>query len=120
MERNSTKQKKEKMIQALEQSLGVVAQAVRRVGIDRKTHYNWLESDPEYKEAVREIENIALDEVESIFLDMVRSKDRACVLYYLRTKGKRRGYGSEHSKEDPFGQEDLYSGVEFVNEPMDP
>ena len=30
------------MIQALEKTLGVVAAAARIVGIERKTHYNWL------------------------------------------------------------------------------
>jgi hypothetical protein len=118
MEKISTKGKKKKMIQALEGSMGVVKTAVQSVGISRKTHYNWLENDLEYREAVRTVEDVALDEVESIFLDLIKSKDRACILYYLRTKGKKRGYGSEHSKEDPLDDRP-YDRTEFLNEPED-
>ena len=36
------------MLEALEQTLGVVTTACKMVGIERKTHYNWLEKDEDY------------------------------------------------------------------------
>ena len=33
---------KQKMLAALEKTLGVVTTAARSAGIDRKTHYEWL------------------------------------------------------------------------------
>ena len=41
--RNSARKKA--MIGALQKSLGVVTTACKVVGIDRQTHYNWLETD---------------------------------------------------------------------------
>jgi len=53
------------MLEALEQSLGVVTTACKLVGIERKTHYNWLEADEDYKAAVKSIEDVAIDFAES-------------------------------------------------------
>ncbi|MCC6448747.1 MAG: hypothetical protein IT215_08705, partial [Chitinophagaceae bacterium] len=38
---------KKAMIEALEKSLGVVTTAAKAVGIDRSTHYDWYNNDPE-------------------------------------------------------------------------
>ena len=55
---------KKAMVQALEKSLGIVTAACKVVGISRQTHYNWLE-DPDYKKAVSEVGDVALDFAES-------------------------------------------------------
>jgi transcriptional regulator of acetoin/glycerol metabolism len=39
---------KKAMIEALEQSLGIVTTACKKVGINRKTHYDWLKTDEDY------------------------------------------------------------------------
>ena len=43
---------KKAMIEALEQSLGIVTTACKKVGINRKTHYDWLKNDEDYAAAV--------------------------------------------------------------------
>ena len=53
------------MLKALEKSLSVVTTAVKQVGIDRQTHYNWLKKDPKYAASVKDIENVTLDFAES-------------------------------------------------------
>jgi hypothetical protein len=46
------------MLKALRKSLGVVTPAIEAVGIERSTHYLWMNSDPEYKQAVEEMEDV--------------------------------------------------------------
>ena len=57
--------KKESMIKALEQSLGIVTVACKKADIPRSTFYKWLKEDEEFKKQVIDIENIALDFAES-------------------------------------------------------
>lgn len=83
---------KKAMIQALEKSLGVVTSACKAVGINRSTHYEWLKTDEEYKAAVKDVENIALDFAESQLHKQIKDGNTAGTIFYLKTKGKKRGY----------------------------
>jgi hypothetical protein len=89
---SATETRKKAMIQALEKSLGVVTTAARQVGIERTTHYVWMKEDEEYKEAVQSIEDIALDFVETKLHTLIQNEDTAATIFYLKTKGKKRGY----------------------------
>jgi hypothetical protein len=84
--------KKRAMIEALEKSLGIVTTAAKLVGIDRTTHYKWMESDPEYKLAVESISDVALDFAESKLHNSIEKGSDTAVIFYLKTKGKKRGY----------------------------
>ena len=83
---------KKAMIDALEKSLGIVTTACKSVGINRKTHYDWMKNDDEYKESVADIENIALDFAESQLHKQIMDGNTAGTIFYLKTKGKNRGY----------------------------
>lgn len=83
---------KKAMLEALEKSLGVVAVATKAIGIDRSTHYKWISRDPEYKAAVDDIQDLALDFAESKLHEMINEKDTAATIFFLKTKGKKRGY----------------------------
>lgn len=84
--------KKQAMLEALEKSMGVVSTACQIVGISRRTHYDWLNADEEYKKAVSEIENVALDFAESKLFKNIEKAKEASIFFYLKTKGKKRGY----------------------------
>ena len=83
---------KKAMIQALEKSLGVVTSACKAVGINRSTHYEWLKTDEEYKKEVEDVENIALDFAESQLHKQIKEGNTSGTIFYLKTKGKKRGY----------------------------
>jgi hypothetical protein len=83
---------KKAMIQALQKTLGVVTAACEKVGIDRTTHYEWLKNDEEYRKAVEDIANIALDFVESKLYGEIQQGNTTAIIYYLKTKGRKRGY----------------------------
>jgi uncharacterized protein (DUF849 family) len=84
--------KKNAMIKALEKTLGVVTTAARQIGIDRTTHYNWMKEDEEYRQTVESLEDVALDFAESKLHSLIQNDDTAATIFYLKTKGKRRGY----------------------------
>lgn len=84
--------RKKAMLEALEASLGVVTAAAKKVGIDRTTHYKWMENDPAYKEAVEGINDVALDFAESMLHEAIKQGKEVSTIFYLKTKGKKRGY----------------------------
>jgi hypothetical protein len=83
---------KKAMIDALEKSLGIVTTACKKVGINRSTHYDWIKEDEEYRDAVNGIEDIAIDFAESKLHSQIDKGDTTATIFYLKTKGKKRGY----------------------------
>jgi|TARA_R110000803_G_scaffold76956_1_gene141766 hypothetical protein len=89
---NKTEQHKKGMLEALEKSLGVVTTACKKVGIGRTQFYHWLKEDREFNDQVKEIENIALDFAESQLHKQIGDGSTSATIFYLKTKGKNRGY----------------------------
>lgn len=87
-----TIKKKEEMVAALVKSLGIVTIACKEVGIERTTHYDWMKNDEEYKKLVEDIGDVALDFAESMLHKQIQDKDTTATIFYLKTKGKKRGY----------------------------
>ena len=83
---------KKDFLDALERSLRVVTTAAKVCNIDRRTHYRWLEEDAEYKEAVNDIQESAIDFAESSLHQQIKDKIPSSTIFYLKTKGKNRGY----------------------------
>jgi hypothetical protein len=87
------------MIEALEKSLGIVTTACKDVGIARSTHYEWCIKDEDYKKAVEDVQDIALDFAESELHRQIKDGEVSSTIFYLKTKGKRRGYIERHEQE---------------------
>ena len=83
---------KKAMIQALEKSLGVVTTACKQVGVSRDTHYRWMSDDEDYKAGVDSLSDVALDFVESQLFKKIKGGDTTAMIFFLKTKGKKRGY----------------------------
>lgn len=83
---------KKTMLEALERSLGIVSTACEKAGVSRQTHYNWLKDDPEYKAAVDQIQESVIDFAESHLYKLIKEGNPAANIFYLKTKGKSRGY----------------------------
>jgi CRP-like cAMP-binding protein len=92
MKTNKIQQNKKALLAALEKSLGVVTTACKAVGIDRTTFYKYLNEDPDFATAVAELENVALDFAESSLMKQIQEGQTAATIFYLKTKGKARGY----------------------------
>jgi len=84
--------RKKAMLQALVKTLGIVTEAAKLAKVNRDSHYLWMERDPAYKKAVEGIADIALDFAESALHSQISEGEVSSTIFYLKTKGKGRGY----------------------------
>lgn len=88
----STIARKKAMLVALEKHLGIVTSASKEVKLDRTTHYEWLKTDKDYRKAVKEIENVAMDFAESCLHKQMQKGNPLSTIFYLKCKARKRGY----------------------------
>jgi len=84
--------KKETLLKALENSLGIVSTACNRSGISRSSFYKWYKEDEEFRKKVDEIDNLKLDFVESKLFKNIENEKEKSIIFYLQHKGHKRGY----------------------------
>ena len=84
--------KKDTLLQALENSLGIVSTACNRTGISRSSFYKWYKEDEEFRKKVDEIDNLKLDFVESKLFKNIENEKEKSIIFYLQHKGHKRGY----------------------------
>lgn len=89
---NKIQHTKKALIEALEKSLGVVTTACKLVGVNRSTFYQYVKDDPEFAEAVKDIEEVTIDFAESQLHKQIKDGNTTATIFYLKTKGKKRGY----------------------------
>ena len=80
------------LLEALEKSLGIVTTACKIVGCARSTFYKYYKDDQDFKASVDELENLTLDFVESKLHKQIENDNTTATIFYLKTKGKKRGY----------------------------
>ena len=79
-------------LEALGQRNGLINAASVFTKIPYRTHKNWYDADPEYKDQIDQILETQLDKVESALLKRISSEDTTAIIFYLKCKGKGRGY----------------------------
>ena len=89
---NKSVQYKKELIKAMEICHGVISDACLSVGLSRATYYDYYNNDPEFKKSVDQVESTVLDYVEGKLFKLIEKGDVASTLFYLKTKGKKRGY----------------------------
>ena len=62
------------------------------LGISRQTYYNWLKNDEDLKIEIEDSKEAVLDNVESKLLSAINDGNITAIIFYLKTKGKHRGY----------------------------
>jgi hypothetical protein len=83
---------KKNLLEALEKSLGIVTTACKIVGCARSTFYKYYKDDQDFRTSVDELENLTLDFVESKLHKQIENDNTTATIFYLKTKGKKRGY----------------------------
>lgn len=83
---------KAKMLKCLEKHLGNVSMAAMESGIHRGTHYDWMNDDPIYASAVRELKNVVIDFYEQALHDRINQGSDTAIIFALKTQGKERGW----------------------------
>lgn len=103
--------KKEEILKSLEENNGIVTVSCANIGLARSTYYKWLSEDSEFKAAVDEIQDVAIDYVESKLFEKIKGvsiskgfdeegnpivydvpPSDTAIIFYLKTKAKKRGY----------------------------
>tara|TARA_R100001530_G_C4304807_1_gene151433 strand:- start:132 stop:485 length:354 start_codon:yes stop_codon:yes gene_type:complete len=105
--------KKESMLKALEASLGVVTVACKSTGLPRATFYKWLKEDKKFANEVKDIENIALDFAESKLHNQIEKNNTSATIFYLKTKGKKRGYIEKSELDIMSGEEPIKINIKI-------
>ena len=83
---------KNNLLDALEKSLGVVTSACKIVKCNRSTFYKYYNNDQDFKASVDELQNLTLDFAESQLHKQIQDGNTTATIFYLKTKGKKRGY----------------------------
>lgn len=86
---------KARFVEALVKACGIIAKACITVGIGRSTYYRWMAEDAVFKASVDEVMDTQVDFVEDNLLRLIREGDTSATIFYLKTKGKRRGYSDK-------------------------
>ena len=83
---------KKAFLQHFKNGKGIVSYACEMTGITRETYRQWKLKDPKFKESCEEVAETTLDIVESKLLKKINEEDLTAIIFYLKTKGKHRGY----------------------------
>lgn len=86
-------------IERLKDNRGIVGAACRSLGISRATYYNWKKKHPDFAEAAETEISAQVDYVEDRLLDLIETGETAAIIFYMKTKGRDRGYGEKYVPE---------------------
>lgn len=84
-------EKQEIFLDFLEKSLGVISLALQKSEVSREEYESWL-LNKAFKQRVDSINELSIDFVENKLLKRIREDDLNAIQFYLKTKGKKRGY----------------------------
>lgn len=115
---NKTVHYKKGLLQALEKTRGIVTTACEKVGCSRRVYYDLYGNDEQFRKDVDALSDVALDFAESKLMqkmDGIKSTkfnkkgeevvydippSDTALIFYLKTKGKKRGYIERYESEN--------------------
>lgn len=120
---------KKRMLEALDESHGIITRACQIAQVGRTTFYEWLDADPEFKAKYEAVNESAIDFVESKLFEKINGisvrkgvneegedtvydlpPSDTAIIFYLKTKAKKRGYIERTELSGPDGK-DLNTSV---------
>ena len=69
-----------------------VTATCQALGINRTTFYNWRKRSERLDAMLEEVEESIIDYAESKLVEHIQDGDTTCLIFFLKTKGKKRGY----------------------------
>lgn len=89
------KRSKAEVLAAIPGSGGIVSKIAKRLGIGRRTLFEYRQRWPEVEEAITDATEAGLDFAETQLMNLIESGDIKAIMYYLDNKGRGRGWGSQ-------------------------
>jgi len=83
--------KKALFLEAYKRKL-TITRACEAVGITRRTFYNWLNTDPEFRARFEETREALIDLAEAKLFELIKRGNLGAIIFYLKTQAKHRGY----------------------------
>ena len=87
--------RKERLLDELEKADGIIGMACKKAGVDSDTYYAWHKADEEFAKRADDIIEGQVDKVENKLLQKIKEGDITAIIFYLKTKGKKRGYSEK-------------------------
>lgn len=83
---------KQKLLQAMADNFGIVTTACKKVGVVRQLYYYYYDTDPKFKAEIDSLAEMNLDFVETELLRQIADGNTPATIFFLKSKGKKRGY----------------------------
>ena len=87
--------RKELFLRSYIKSKGIVTVACQNSGVSYTSYKNYRNEDEDFDMACRVVEDTAVDFVESRLMQNIEKGYEASIFFYLKSKGRHRGYGDE-------------------------
>jgi hypothetical protein len=91
----TTEANKAAFLKAYSAHLCIVKKACETIGISRTQYYFWLQDDEAFAKAIEEAEAGQIEFVEDALLKRIKEGSDSSIQFYLKTKGKKAGYGTQ-------------------------
>lgn len=95
----TTKYKKEKFLKSFLSNGFNISKSCDDVGIHRRTYYDWIDKDIDFKSSIEEAQEKLIDDVENALHEKILNGDTTSIIFFLKTKGKKRGYVEKQETE---------------------
>lgn len=91
-EQDRTVRAKKIFLTMYESTMCNISQSCKKAEISRRTYHNWINADEDFKTAVEDLLESRLDFAETQLAINIKKGKEASLIFFLKCKGKRRGY----------------------------
>lgn len=114
----TTANNKARILESLAKNDGLIYLSCQAAGVHPSTYYDYLDKDPVFADAVKNVTAIEVDKVESGLIKLMKCGDAKVELgarkCYLDAHGKDRGYGTERKDLNHTGTMNINSTIQDV------
>jgi len=110
---------KKYVLECFKNAAGNISLACEKAGISRMTFNRWYKANKKFKQDVDDVRESLIDLAESMLLKNIKDGKTAEIIFFLKTKGRERGYierietvNKEVSKFDELTDEELDAEIE--------
>lgn len=81
-----------KFLELFPKNLGHISATCKAIKIDRSTYYKWIRNDEAFRQGCLDAEEEKIDHAEAFLFKEMKAGNTACIIFFLKTKAKKRGY----------------------------
>jgi len=89
--------------ESLRKNHGVITATCKDLKIDRDTYYKWERKHPDLKQLHGELHENLIDVAETRLFEKIENGDTTCIIFFLKTRGRARGYAERYNPDNPSG-----------------